>query len=175
LIDICRSLKVQGFKNIIVLLGHGGSENTKAAREALENFQRLDPEMTGITVSLVPFWDLSPTYMKSFEERDYHAGRYETSLMLYWKPELVKMDQARLDEPALLSELRSDPDSYLCKSQSLDSPFVVPKLVQRPDIEVGILGDFKGANVELGRQMAEEASTNLAAFVNQLEGIDTAS
>jgi creatinine amidohydrolase len=170
IMDICRSLKVQGFKNVIVLLGHGGSENIKAAYEALEMFQRLDPQMEGLTLSLVPFWELSPTYMKSFDEKDYHAGRYETSMMMYWKPELVKLDKARLDSPALLAELRTDPDSYLSRSKAVDHEFVVPKLVQRPDIEVGIMGDYEGSNPELGKQIADEASTSLAAFVNQLEG-----
>lgn len=170
LMDICRSLKVQGFKNIIVLLGHGGSENTKAAYEALENFQRLDPEMEGMTFSLVPFWELSPTYMKSFDETDYHAGRYETSMMLYWKPELVKLTDGKLDAPELLTQLRTDPDSYLSRSKELDHKFVVQKLVQRSDIEVGVMGDYAGANAELGKQIAEEAATGLADFVNQLEG-----
>lgn len=170
IMDICRSLKVQGFKNIIVLLGHGGSENTKAAYEALENFQRLDPEMSGITVSLVPFWELSPTYMKSFDEKDYHAGKYETSMMMFWKPELVQMDHARLDAPEFASRMRTDPDAYLVKTKELDEKFVVSKLAQSPEMEVGVMGDFTGANPELGRQIAEEASTALAEFVMKLEG-----
>jgi creatinine amidohydrolase len=169
LMDICRSLKVQGFKNTVVLLGHGGSENTKSAREALEMFQRLDPQMEGITLSLVPFWELSPTYMKSFEERDYHAGRYETSMMLYWKPELVHMEEACVDKPEVAARLREDPDAYLSSSKAMDSEFIVPKLVQCPDIEVGVLGNPAGANAELGRQIAGEVASNLSAYVERLE------
>ena len=73
LIDICQSLVVQGFRNLVILLGHGGSENTRAAREAAENFQRLRPEVSGISVLVVPFWELSPTYLKHFEAGDYHG------------------------------------------------------------------------------------------------------
>jgi len=169
LMDICRSLIVQGFKNIVILLGHGGTENVKAANDALENFQRLDPKLEGITFSLVPFWELSPTYMESFPIGDFHAGRYETSMMLFWKPELVKLDKAQLDSPKMVELMRTDQDAFLCKTKLVDNQFVVPKLTQHPDINVGVMGNFEGANAELGRAIAEEASTNLAAFVEELE------
>ena len=170
LMDICRSLVFQGFKNMLVLLGHGGTENCRAAYDALENFLRLSPDMGDITVSLTPFWEFSPTYMKSMEEGDFHAGKYETSLMLYWKPELVKLDQAQLDNPELVAEMRRDPDAYQNKYKAIDSKFVVPKITQRPDMHVGVMGDYAGANPELGKQIAEEVASNLAAFISQLEG-----
>jgi creatinine amidohydrolase len=128
LTDIMQSLQLQGFANLIILLGHGGSESCIAARDAAEYFQRLRPEMD-VTVHLVPFWELSATYMKSFEEKDYHAGRYETSLMLYWKPELVKMDQAELDAPDTSAMMRDDPDAYAQELKRTDSKFEVPRVV----------------------------------------------
>lgn len=169
LMDICRSLVVQGFKNIILLLGHGGSENTRATIDAAENFQRLDPTMEGNTVSVIYFGELSPKYMKCFTEGDFHAGKYETSLMMHWKPEMVRMDEAKLDAPEIAHRLRTDPDSYASKCKVVDSKFVVAKLVQAPEIEVGVLGDYHGASAEFGREIAEEAVSNLAAFVKQLE------
>ena len=169
LVDICRSLVTQGFRNIIILLGHGGTENTRAAQDAAEVFQRLSPEMDGVAVLVVPFWELSPTYMKSFEQRDYHAGRYETSMMLYWKPELVRMDEAQLDSPEVVESMRSDPDAYLSKFKRVANKFVVPKLTQRPEIEVGVMGDYEGASAELGRVVADECAKALAAIVEELQ------
>jgi hypothetical protein len=67
--EICHSLVVQGFKNIAIILGHGGTENVRASFDAAENFQRLNPDVSGVTISVVPFWEFSPTYMKSFEEK----------------------------------------------------------------------------------------------------------
>lgn len=171
LMDICQSLVLQGFRNLIILLGHGGTESCRAARDAAEQFQRLRPEMKGVTVCLVPFWELSPTYMESVPGKDYHAGLYETSMMLYWKPELVKMDQARLDEPEVLGMLREDPDAYARKIRSVDSPFVVPRIVQDERIKVGVMGDYKGANAELGRKIAEECTEALAQLIRQLEDV----
>ena len=169
LMDIFRSLVKQGFKNIIVLLGHGGSENTAAVKDAALTFQRLQPTLEGVCISVVPFWELSPAYMKSFDEGDYHAGKYETSMMLYWKPELVQMDEVAVDSKELLDKLRADPDAYADKNKAIDSPFVVPKLVQNPAIEVGVMGDPFSASAELGKTIAEQCASGLAALVKQLE------
>lgn len=169
LTDICHSLIVMGFKNIIILLGHGGTENCRAANDAAENYQRLNPEMEGITISVIPFWELSPTYMESFPEGDFHAGKYETSMMLYWKPEMVKMDKAKLDKPAIMAMMKEDQDAFLQKHKVVDNKFVIPKLVQHPEIEVGVMGNYEGANVELGKKIADEASQSLADIINELE------
>lgn len=170
LMDICHSLVVQGFKNIIMLLGHGGTENTQAAKDAAVMFQRLSPEITGICLAVVPFWELSPTYMKAFDEGDFHAGRYETSMMLYWKPELVQMDQSALDSEELVGKMRVDPNAYLHIEKAVESDFVVPKLTQHPDMHVGVMGNMAGSNPELGKIIADECADALASLVSKLEG-----
>jgi creatinine amidohydrolase len=169
LMDILQSLTMQGFRNLIILLGHGGTESCAAARDAAEQFQRLRPEMEGVTVCLVPFWELSPTYMEGLTKGDYHAGLSETSLMLYWKPGLVKMDQAAFDEPEMLAIMREDPDAYAQKLKRLDSKYVVPRIVQDPRLKVGVMGDYRGASAELGRKIAGECVASLAAFIRELE------
>jgi len=169
LMDIFKSLTVQGFKNIIVLLGHGGSENIQAVNDAAMSFQRLQPDLQGICILVVPFWEVSPAYMKSFDEGDYHAGKYETSMMLYWHPELVQMEHVAVDSPELLHVMRTDPDAYAAKIRGIDSEFVKPKLVQNPAIEVGVMGDPFTANAELGKTIAEESSTAIATLVEKLQ------
>jgi creatinine amidohydrolase len=172
LMDILQSLVMQGFRNLIILLGHGGTESCAAANDAAAYFQRLRPEMEGVTVLLVPFWELSPTYVKHFNEGDYHAALCETSLMLYWKPELVKMDEAVFDEPEMLSAMRADPDAYAQKIKRLDNKFVVPRIAQNPAVKVGVMGDFRGSNAEFGRKIAEECVSALAAIINDLDAAD---
>jgi len=169
IMDICRSLISQGFKNVVILLGHGGTENMKAAYDALENFQRLSPEIEDITLSLIPFWEFSPTFMQALPEGDFHAGKYETSLMLYWKLELVRMDQAELDNPELVARMRQDQDAYQHKHKNFDSKYVVPRITQVPEMEVGVMGNFEGANAALGKQIVEEAATAVAELVGSLE------
>lgn len=167
--EICHALVEMGFKNIVILLGHGGTENVRAAYDAAENFQRLRPKLTGISISVVPFWEVSPTFMKGFAEKDFHAAKYETSLMLYWKPEMVKMNKARLDKPHLTKMMAEDQDAFLQKSKIVDSQHVVPKLVQHPEIEVGVMGNYEGASAEFGRILAQECAAGVADLVRELE------
>ncbi len=169
LMEICQSLVTTGFRNIIILLGHGGTENVKAAFDAAENFQRLRPELEGVTVSVAPFWEMSPTFMKGFAEKDFHAARYETSLMLYWKPEMVRMDKAKLDKPHLVKMMAEDQDAFLQRTRIVDSEFVVAKAVQHPEIEVGVMGNYEGASAEFGKILAEECVARVAALVRDLE------
>ena len=167
--DIYRSLVKQGFKNIVVVLGHGGTENTQAIKDAALMFQRLGIEQQDVCISVLGFWELSPTYMKAFDEHDYHAGKYETSLMLYWKPEMVRMDRVRMDAPDFVQRMRTDQDAYLSITKAIDSPYVVPHMAQSEEMNVGVMGDINGANAELGAMIARESSEGLAELVSKLE------
>ncbi len=169
LMDIMQSLVMQGFKNLIILLGHGGTDSCAAARSAALQFQWLRPEMPGVSILLVPFWELSNTYMEYFAKGDYHAALMETSLMMYWKPELVKMDQACYDDAEILEIMRKDPDAYAKKLKNVDARFVVPRIIQDPRVKVGVMGDFTGASAELGKKVAEECVFSLAAIIREIE------
>lgn len=169
LTEIMQSLQMQGFRNIIILLGHGGTESVAAARDAADYFQRLRPEAEELSVHLVPFWELSESYMKSFDEHDYHAGKYETSMMLYWKPELVKMDQAELDKPVELEKAREDQDAYAEKTSRTASRYEVARVGQDPAIRVGVFGDYHGSSAEFGRQICDECVAGLSTLVKELE------
>lgn len=168
LMDIFQSFVEQGFKNIIVFLGHGGTENNKATFDAAENFQRLRPSIDDVTIAVTGL-DLSETCLKSFDEGDYHAAFFETSLMLFWKPEMIKMDRAQLDDPEFVARMRTDPDAYLNKTKRIDNKFVIARLTQRDEMQVGVMGDFTGANAEHGGKIANELADGLANLVNELE------
>lgn len=167
--DIIQSLVMQGFKNVIFLLGHGGLESGTAVKDACTFVQWLRPEMPGVTISVVPFWDLSPTYTEMSHKGDWHAGLLETSMMLYWKPELVKLDQLEYDDEPIRSLLREDPYSFAVKQKAVDHEFVIPRLIQDPRIKVGVMGDVTGANAELGKKICDECVSGLTAFIAELE------
>lgn len=169
LMDILRSLVVQGFRNIIIYLGHGGTEANRAARDAAEIFQRLDPRNSDVVIAFLPIMDASPTMTEAIRNGDYHAALIETSLMLYWKPELVKLDQAQYDSDEILRMMRENPDAYLQARTGADSKYVVPQYTQHPGIEVGVMGRFEGASAELGRKVAGELVATLVETVRQLE------
>lgn len=170
LMDICRSLVLQGFRNIVILLGHGATENVQAAKDAMLMLQRLDPGIGDVCLSVVPFDELSPTCKEAFAVGDFHAGKFETSLMLYWKPEMVRMGKVTYDAEEFVARMRTDQDAYLCKHSAVDNKFVVPKLAQSPDMRVGVMGDVTGASAEFGRKIAEECAAGLVSLVEQMEG-----
>jgi creatinine amidohydrolase len=169
IMDICRSLVVQGFKNIVFVLGHGATENTQAAKDAALMFQRLNPEIEGVCLAVVSALEFSPTCAAAFKDGDFHAGGFETSLMLYWKPEMVKMDKAALDAPDFVERMRTDQDAYLSITKPIDSECVVPKMVQSAEMQVGVMGDYTIANAEYGRKMAEESADGLADLIAKME------
>lgn len=169
LMDIMQSLVMQGFRHLIILLGHGGLESGHAAKEAADFFQWLRPQMEGVNVCLVPFWELSETYTEGNRNGDWHAGLLETSMMLYWKPELVKMDEACYDGEPILSQLREDPYSFGVGLKNVEHKYVVPRVIQNPAIKVGVMGDFTGASAELGRKVAEECVAGLSELIAELE------
>lgn len=85
--DVVRSLKRQGIYKLMIMSGHGGN----AFKGIIRDIMIEDPEMT--IVHNEWFAIVSPAVF--FEEKeDDHAGELETSVMLHYYPELVRMDLA---------------------------------------------------------------------------------
>ncbi len=165
--DILASLADQGFQNMILLLGHCGSENTQAAKTAAENFLKMHPLGAKTNVLVVPFFLLSATYQGAFDEGDYHAGRYETSMMLHWRPEWVHMDRAVLDAPEDLK--RAAEEGKPQAPGGLAGKYAIPRMKYPPSIKVGVSGDFHGSNEEFGKVLIDETVAALVTMVNELE------
>jgi len=161
-----------GFKNIIVLLGHAGTDNINALKSTLQMLLRRDKEMAkNITLSLVEAWNLSPTWQSGFAmepEHDFHAGMMETSMMMYWAPEYVR-DEIVMDDEYTSRMMRTDQDWFEKRTKPVDSPFVIETVGQRDEIEVGVMGLPELASVEIGEKIANEMVENLCAFVDKLE------
>ena len=85
--DVVRSLKRQGICKLMIMSGHGGNSFKGIIRDIMIE----DPEMVIVQnewFSIVPEKNF-------FEEKiDDHAGELETSVMLHYYPELVRMDLA---------------------------------------------------------------------------------
>ncbi|HET6456708.1 MAG TPA: hypothetical protein VFI02_20085, partial [Armatimonadota bacterium] len=63
------------------------------------------------------------------------------------------------------------PYMFANKIKALDSEFVVPRVIQDPRIKVGVMGDFTGANAELGKKIADECVSGLSKFIGELEAL----
>jgi len=167
-VEILHSLCLQGLRNLIVVLGHGGSENDRATQDAAEIFLRNNPQFSDRNVAVYRFWTKSPLCTKAFEDGDYHSGYFETSLLLHWHPDQVR-DEYVLDEPDVVAMMREDQDAYQLAEKRVDHEDVVPWIRQNPRIKVGVMGEPEQASAELGRRMSDEAVAGLVELIRAME------
>jgi len=176
--DMLVSLAAQGFRNFHLFLCHGGSENARALNDALRINLRLNPMFAQALITLFGIWDCDPNgigWSKSIREGDWHAGWLETSLVMALRPDLVRLDDLALDEEPWLSLQIKHPDNYQRAEKIVDDTFVVPRMSQRPEIRVGVMGFPQRANVEVGRQIVRDvtqyASQRIRAIESQADGV----
>jgi len=171
--DIIKSLANQGFKNIVILLGHGGSENQRAALDAADMFYRRNGRYRDIRLATVTFTELTPSVKECYAAHDFHAAYLETSLMLYWHPELVRPKELWVtDTPELMDLFYQDQDAYQVRTKAVDHPLVVPVVTQHADMQVGVMGDPTNANAEFGRKVCEEAVAGLVDLIRKMEAAE---
>jgi creatinine amidohydrolase len=87
--DIVKSGYAQGFRNIMLVSGHGGSIHVSALKEVAEE---LVARLEGLKMAAFSIYELVGKEAGEIAEtkNDSHAGELETSLVLYLAPRLVK-------------------------------------------------------------------------------------
>lgn len=161
--EICLSLADQGVRNIIILPGHGGSENMTELLAFRDMFLRKHKHLD-VIVAVMNFY-----LMNLVADGDWHAGRFETSLMLYWAPELVHLDRIAYDSDELVMLMRKDPDRYQDIQKLVDSPYVGPKISQRKDIQVGVMGFPEEATAQIGEMVAKKSVKEIVDVIKDIE------
>ncbi len=161
--EICLSLSAQGVKNIIILPGHGGSENMSALLAFKDMFLRKHQHLD-VAIAVMDF------YLRHLvADGDWHAGRAETSLMLYWAPELVHLDRLEFDSDELVELMRKDPDKYQDIQTIVDLPCVGKRIRQRRDIKVGVMGFPEEATAEIGENIANISVKEIVSAIKTIE------
>ena len=88
--DIVLSLQSQGFKKVVVILGHGG---TFAAGPAVRELNALYDDLQVILVN--PIMNEEIKVIMDSKKTEIHAGEVETSVMLYLHEELVDKEKMK--------------------------------------------------------------------------------
>lgn len=129
LVDYGASLARHGFKNIVVVSVHGGTGHLVAMEEAAEIVsRRFKARMISPSGAIAAKFftgeylddldEILPTPLtpedREHLQMDWHAGWWETSLMLLCRPDLVKDDYTQLD-PVLVEDFRKINDN-LCRN-----------------------------------------------------------
>ncbi len=95
----------EGFKVIVILMGHYGGEHQKAIQEVVSEFNGSQDACVAWA-----FPDYEPTKDEGFPGD--HAGASETSYMLHFHPELVDLSRLPTDRELTIEEdgiMGSDP------------------------------------------------------------------
>lgn len=167
--DIVESLASQGFENILIYPGHGGSESLAQLKEALRILKWLNASLEKVMIMILRRGDhwSAPDDPRMNGGADFHAGRSETSLMLAYRNNLVQLDQLELDEPALAERMRHDQDAYQICTTLSGQPQEIATTRQRAEIKVGVMGYPELASAEFGKLAVESAIAPMAEMVKK--------
>jgi creatinine amidohydrolase len=163
LTDMCTSLARHGFRRIVIFPSHGGNMDMMKAN--IPWLARSLSDRAEVVLSLRLLDDMRR--MGEFlEERGVsigragaHAGYTETAMMLAYRPDLVRMDEA-------VAGL-SDDDFYrpdqVSRSQLASFLYGIDTQSQN-----GVLGDPTGAEPDVGERLLQMAAESLAEDVTAL-------
>lgn len=145
LADLLRSIARAGCSRILVLNGHGG--NASICRVAASDASIEE----GVTIATTSYWELvdAPKDSARFPG---HAGKFETSLMLAVRPDLVRLELARASKgkvPARRAGLDLYPANFW---QSID----------------GFMDDPRAASQAIGEELLSECAKAVALTISEM-------
>jgi len=148
LTDIVASLHRQGISKLVITNGHGGNSFKNMIRD-------LSVDYPDCLVAVTDWFAIvhQPDF---FEEKDDHAGEMETSLMMYYHPELVALSEAGdgAAKPFAIASLN-------------DKTAWVPRYWTKVSIDTGI-GNPKKATAEKGERYAKAIIEKLGKLFVEL-------
>jgi creatinine amidohydrolase len=149
LTDIVESLAYQNIKILIIVNGHGGNNFKLMIRDLSVDY----PEMT---IVICDWFAVEPRKNYFEEEVDDHAGEMETSVIMYYHPELVDMESA------------GNGESRPFNIESLNRKVGwVPRNWAKTTIDTGV-GNPSKASVEKGKRYADVVTDKIAMLFYEL-------
>lgn len=172
--DIARSLIHHGYNKLIFVTGH--ASNLKVIDPVLRKI-RYD---TGAFVCVYRPWvERYLGFLKDVlegppeETPGWHSGESETSVMLYLRPDLVRMERAAAEKAHKPFWL---PESFMKKDGAPDISFqgyeyFIMALEHREFADTGVIGNPLRGTAEKGQKMVERFAEHLAVAIEELRKI----
>ena len=170
-LGITKSLAYHGFKKMIILNGHGSNHNL------VDMVARRTIVETDASCTFTSWWQLlkvHPGFDEKWRESVFpggcsHAGELETSMLLHLSPESVRKDKIK---------------SEIAKTNKRGSKYIWGDLFDKSAMgliewtsqysDSGVMGEAEKATAEKGKIVFEEASKNLAEFIEEYHGMEIA-
>jgi creatinine amidohydrolase len=162
IVALADGVAAAGLSRLVIVSSHGGnvSAMTDAALRCRAGLGMLAVNLTWGRLGL-------PDGIVGDDERAFgvHGGFVETSLMLHFRPDLVKMDLAQTFD-SLQHRLAGN-----CDLLRAYGPIGFGWLAEDLNAQ-GVVGDASSANVEAGRAIAEHQAGRFAALLREVAGAD---
>ena len=170
-LGITKSLAYHGFKKMIILNGHGSNHSL------VDMVARRTIVETDASCTFTSWWQLlkvNPGFDEKWRESVFpggcsHAGELETSMLMYLSPESVREDKIK---------------SEIAKTNKRGSKYIWGDLFGKSAMglvewtsqysDSGVMGEAEKATAEKGEIVFEEASKNLAEFIEEYHGMEIA-
>ena len=151
--DLADSLERQGFRFLVFVNYHGGNFSLLPPARDINSQNR---PLKVLVVNCGEFRGADCAVKGLSESREYHAGVWDTSVMLAIRPDLVGPDRrdAPANPPNLLSLERRDLTMF-------GTGHIVP---------AGVIGTPSQANAELGHIVIRSIRTNLSRYLHDRIG-----
>lgn len=152
LLSFLKCIERHGFKKVLIVNGHGG--NISALATFLQDFATE----TGLKICATTYFELAQPAMEPIledQERIRHACEGETSMMMYFAPDLVRHEKL---------------------PEAVGPTFTTPRPLRvdryrsfRSFSETGVVGDARRASPEKGERLAAVSCDAIAAVLKDPE------
>lgn len=160
--DVCQSLIDAGFGSVLLVNGHGGNRPAVSLVAGDLGTRQDDADVGELSYMSVAA-EVADEVRSGEPGSAYHAGEFETSLLLYLHPDLVDSDAAR-------DHRVEPPTSFSGMDMFHGGPLGMRRTYDRLT-EDGVRGEPTLASAETGERLFEAASERLASLIEEFASL----
>lgn len=156
---IAESALENGFDALVLLNGHGGNASLISSATSTIGRHHPEVEVLGLT-----YFQLATEFIDDIRESDVggmgHAGEFETSVMLYLRPDLVREDQ-------LEGTPQDEPYDEAGQDLLVGGPLSVYRTFEEYT-DSGAIGEPELASAEKGEEIFEKLGDRMEDLLNRV-------